>query len=78
MKFIGVQTCLKILNDDMVDVVTKFGGGAAYFLDIKTSFGSGCRARYFHDLVCRMPVNKFLLKISNLYNKLKMQVSLGF
>jgi uncharacterized protein (UPF0305 family) len=49
-----------------------------YFFDIKSAFASGNRRRLFHDLCCKFPGDKFVTKLRNCYNNLKMQVQLSF
>lgn len=48
------------------------------FLDIKGAFGSCNRKRTFFDLAAKFPGDKFVHKLKNIYNNLKMQVDLGF
>ena len=53
-------------------------GCAIVFLDIAGAFGSCNRNRTFFDLAAKFPGDRFVDKLKNAYNNLKMHVDLGF
>ena len=74
----GVHTALHALHSHINQVTTSKCGGLVYFFDLCKAFGSGNRVRLFHDLQTKFPGDKFISKLKNCYNNLKMQVQLGF
>ena len=73
-----MHTALGEIYKHMEEVKSSSGGGVLYCFDLKKAFSSGCRVNVFKDLCAKFPGDKFLIKLKNVYNNLKLHVALGF
>ena len=70
----GVFSAFADLNRKMKDT----SDGLVYFFDVKSAFPSNNRRNAFDDLFAKFPSEKYLRKVEKCYNKLMMDVNLGF
>ena len=63
---------------DLDAKIKAMGNGIVYFFDVKSAFGSTNRRNAFNDLFAKFQSEKYLKKVANCYDKLRMDINLGF